>query len=133
MGNGVWRMSERASDCCLMPSDQFFNYIKLHYRWDEDDVHFVLDSTLGWIFLVIAHWNKGPQIDMSYMLWNFHSPSMILVKIVKSHQWCNRWCACLELVDREVEARSGQIKDYKIGICCFSPKHATLMSKTSKD
>ena len=30
------------------------------------------------------------------------------------------------------EPRSGQTKDYKIGICCFSAKHAVLRSK-SKD
>ena len=34
-------------------------------------------------------------------------------------------------VDRGFEPRSGQTKDYKIGICCFSAKHA-LRSK-SKD
>jgi hypothetical protein len=31
-----------------------------------------------------------------------------------------------------LEPRSGQTKDYKIGICCFSAKHAALRSK-SKD
>ena len=35
-------------------------------------------------------------------------------------------------VDRGFESRSGQSKDYKIGICCFPAKHAALMSK-SKD
>ena len=30
------------------------------------------------------------------------------------------------------EPRSGQIKDYKIGICCFSAKHTALRRK-SKD
>ena len=35
-------------------------------------------------------------------------------------------------VDRGFELRSGQTKDYKIGICCFSAKHAALRSK-SKD
>ena len=35
-------------------------------------------------------------------------------------------------VDRVFEHRSGQTKDYKIGICCFSAKHATLRRK-SKD
>jgi hypothetical protein len=35
-------------------------------------------------------------------------------------------------VDREFEPRSGQTKDYKIGICCFSAKHAALRRK-SKD
>ena len=35
-------------------------------------------------------------------------------------------------VDRRFESRSGQPKDYKIGICCFSAKHAALRRK-SKD
>ena len=32
-------------------------------------------------------------------------------------------------VDREVEPRSGITKDFKIGICCFSDKHAALRNK----
>ena len=32
-------------------------------------------------------------------------------------------------VDRGFEHRSGQTKDYKIGICCFSAKHAAVMRK----
>ena len=35
-------------------------------------------------------------------------------------------------VDRGLEPRSGQTKDSKIGICCFSAKHAALRGK-SKD
>jgi hypothetical protein len=35
-------------------------------------------------------------------------------------------------IDRELEPWFDQTKDYKIGICCFSPKHAVLRSK-SKD
>ena len=35
-------------------------------------------------------------------------------------------------VDRGFESRSGQNNDYKIGICCFSAKHAALRRK-SKD
>ena len=35
-------------------------------------------------------------------------------------------------IDRMLESRSGQTKDYTIGICCFSAKHAALGSK-SKD
>jgi hypothetical protein len=31
--------------------------------------------------------------------------------------------------DRGFEPRSGQTKDYKIGICCFSAKHAALRRK----
>jgi hypothetical protein len=36
------------------------------------------------------------------------------------------------VVDRGFEPQSGQTKDYEIGICCFSAKHATL-SRKSKD
>ena len=36
------------------------------------------------------------------------------------------------VVDRGFEPRSGQTKDYKIGICCFSAKHIALRRK-SKD
>ena len=35
-------------------------------------------------------------------------------------------------VDRRFEPRSGRAKDYKIGTCCFSAKHAALRRK-SKD
>ena len=36
------------------------------------------------------------------------------------------------VVDRGFDSRSGQTKDYKIGICCFSAKHVALRRK-SKD
>ena len=35
-------------------------------------------------------------------------------------------------VDRGFEPRSGQTKDYKIGICCFSAKHAALRRKNKE-
>ena len=34
------------------------------------------------------------------------------------------------VVDRGFEPRSGQTKDHKIGICCFSVKHVALRRKT---
>ena len=34
-------------------------------------------------------------------------------------------------VDRGFVRRSGQTKDYKIGICCFFPKHAALRRKST--
>ena len=36
------------------------------------------------------------------------------------------------VVDHGFDSRSGQTKDYKIGICCFSAKHVALRRK-SKD
>ena len=38
----------------------------------------------------------------------------------------------MSAVDRGFEPRSGQTKEYKNGICCFSAKHAALRRK-SKD
>ena len=35
----------------------------------------------------------------------------------------------LSAVDRGFDPRSGQSKDYEIGICCFSTKYATLRRK----
>jgi hypothetical protein len=35
----------------------------------------------------------------------------------------------LSVVDHGFEPRSGQTNDYKIGICCFSAKHAALRIK----
>ena len=34
------------------------------------------------------------------------------------------------VVDRGFEPRSGQTKDYKIGICCFSAKYVALRRKS---
>jgi hypothetical protein len=34
------------------------------------------------------------------------------------------------VVDHGVDPRSGQTKDYKIGICCFSTMHTALRRKT---
>jgi hypothetical protein len=34
-------------------------------------------------------------------------------------------------VARSFELRSGQTKDYKIGICCFSVKHSALRRKST--
>jgi hypothetical protein len=48
--------------------------------------------------------------------------------MVKPHQWRNGWHARLH----GFKPRSGQTKDYKIGICCFSAKQAVLRRK-SKD
>jgi hypothetical protein len=38
--------------------------------------------------------------------------------------WCNGVMASV-LASSAVDLRSGQTKDYKIGICCFSAKHST--------
>ena len=35
-------------------------------------------------------------------------------------------------VDREFKPRSGQTKDYKIGICCFSAKARSIKEKEQR-
>jgi len=40
-----------------------------------------------------------------------------------------KWLACSSAVDREFEPWSGQTKDFKIRICCFSAKHAAFRRK----
>jgi hypothetical protein len=42
------------------------------------------------------------------------------------------WVLSFSAVDSEFKSWSGQTKDYKIGIYCFSAKHAALKRK-SKD
>ena len=37
----------------------------------------------------------------------------------------------LSVVDRGFKPQLGQTKDYKIGICCFSTKHAALKRKST--
>ena len=37
----------------------------------------------------------------------------------------------LASIDRGVESRSSQTKDYEIGICCFSAKHVALRRKSN--
>ena len=37
------------------------------------------------------------------------------------------------VVDHGFEPRSGQTKDYKSGICCFSAKHVALIRRKNKD
>ena len=35
------------------------------FRWDDDDIHFVLDQHVNWIVLVPDYWSDPQQIDMS--------------------------------------------------------------------
>ena len=70
------KLFHQVSDCCLMPTQQFHSYICISWReqvnlkWDDDEVRFVLDQLLSWIFIVLAHWNNSPRIDMSPYSWH---------------------------------------------------------------
>jgi hypothetical protein len=62
-----------------------------------------------------------------YLLWACRKPltkysiSGIMVSVLAS-----------SAVDSGFQPRSGQTKDYKIGICCFSAKHAALRRKSKE-
>ena len=40
------------------------------------------------------------------------------------HRWCNDYMLTSSAVERGFEPRWDQTKDYYIGICCLSAKHA---------
>ena len=62
------------------------------------------------------------ESKICFLLYNYH----LLKK--KKKQSVVQWLACSSrvFVDRVFESRSGQTKDYKIGICCFSAMHTVL-------
>jgi hypothetical protein len=58
-------------------------------------------------------------------LWFIHFVSFVTMRV-------NRIGGASSVVDHGFEPRSGQTKDFKIGICCFSAMYVALRSK-SKD
>ena len=46
-----------------------------------------------------------------------------------SFRYLKQFFLVVSVVDRGFEPRSGQTKDYKIGICCFSAKHKAYKKK----
>jgi hypothetical protein len=61
-------MEEWVSDCSLIPTQQFSAISwreKVNLKWDDDEVHFILDQHALLHFLVLAHWKNSLQIDMS--------------------------------------------------------------------
>ena len=58
----LYKNSERVSDCCLTPKEQFFSYIvaRTWRCWGP----FCTKPT-SWTFILLAHWNNSLQVDMS--------------------------------------------------------------------
>jgi len=75
----------------------------------------------------------------NYPLKIFHLHSLLAKSLIKSSSsgfkaGFNRIDVMVSVlvssaVDRELESPSDQTKDYKIGICCFSSKHAASRRK----
>ena len=84
-------------------------------RWNRDQFY---EDVLGLNHVLWRSYN----ISLSQVcLPNHTSEGSVVVSVLTS-----------SAVDRGFETRSVPTKDYKIGICCFSSKHATLERK-SKD
>ena len=86
-----------------------------------------VSSTLTSIYFLLFLWNltdfgavKSFR-NFGWYLWNVNHIDGVMVSVLSS-----------SVVDRGFEPRSSRTKDYKIGICCFSAKHAALRRK-SKD
>jgi GGDEF domain-containing protein len=90
---------------------------------------------------LLAHgrWSSPGTPASSNNATGHHDIAEILLKValntknqIKSNAVCNRIggevvrVLASSAVDRGLEPRSGQTKNYKIGICCFSAKQAAL-------
>ena len=102
------------------------------YEKNPFSCHCFFKTTFQFIFMF-----EFNQMDWQ-STWVTSLPSNIFVRFRKIPCKMNRigvvkvGVLASNAVDRGFEPRSGQIKDYKIGICCFSAKHAALRRK-SKD
>ena len=67
-------------------TQQFFSYIMARtscFCWNDDDVRFVLEQQVSWIFIVLDHWNNSPWVDMSLysdlLFWFWANQSLLLL------------------------------------------------------
>ena len=66
--HGILHVSELMSDCCLTPTQQFFQlYHGEKLIFNKMIMRSVLYNTnsLSWISIALALWNNSPRIDMS--------------------------------------------------------------------
>ena len=78
------------------------------------------------LFLLVSPGTALRDMDIVFNL------SLPYISFVKSMNILHKNVLTSSVVDRGFEPRLGQTKDYKIGICCFSGKHAAL-SRKNKD
>jgi hypothetical protein len=75
---------------------------------------FLLFLSVYQLILIITH-----SFIPSYLFHQSNRIGGVMVSVLTS-----------SAVDRGFEPRSGQTKNYKIGMCCFSAKHAALRRKS---
>ena len=74
--------------CCLMSNQQFFNYFMartnyISMRWWWCPLSTTPTCLVGFVFIVLAHWNDSPQVDMSphtdTLSWYWANQSLLLL------------------------------------------------------
>jgi hypothetical protein len=102
-------------------TDRRFVCTKLHI-YIFIAVRSIILHTLFSVYEIQPHWlSTEKRLYCIQFQTYFHRIGGVMVSVLTS-----------STVDRGFKPRSGQTKDYKIGICCFSVKHAELRRK-SKD
>ena len=80
----------------------------------------LLDKIFSHIAVKEAYLISNQSFYFVLFIWN-RTTSVVMVSVITS-----------SAEDLGFESRSGQTKDFEIGICCFSAKHAAIRRK-SKD
>jgi hypothetical protein len=96
-----------------------YTYIYSHILIYSSVIHVGLDLT----FIVPCHLQNLINRPLSRQATLF---SVLRVIYLQPHRWCNGSRLASSAVDCGFESRSGQTKNYEIGICCFPAKHAVL-------
>jgi hypothetical protein len=66
------------------------SWVRTSYiRWDDNDVCFVLDqhALCSWIFIVLAHWNNSPGVDMCSTLTHSRPTTQYSCSFVLLAEW----------------------------------------------
>jgi hypothetical protein len=102
---------------CHARDIEHYNYMSRTRFWafPLHITHVILSISTACHARDIEHYNC---ILHRHVLWQLAIAMYVMVSVFASSE-----------VDRGFEPRSGQTKDYKIGICCFSAKHAALHAK----
>jgi hypothetical protein len=80
--------------------------------------------SITWIRQTTYSWHLALCFIISgwFLLFKYIMTRTRYVWRTYNNKWVNDCCAS-SAVDRWIDPRSGQTKDYEIGICCFSTKH----------
>ena len=126
--SSIYRKSWSVSLIYVNFSSTFFFHIrkKIKCFWDKNvNIAISVNIVFNYLFDVVIvtprySWNTS-KVDVKHQSINLYCANLIsgvMVSIVASSG-----------LDRGVKSWSGQTKDHKIGICCFSAKHSALMRK----